>query len=240
MPLNRRQLSLLITVLSLSIVVVVLFQIELQKKQAEEYLVELQAVLDDAREEEKTEAERAVDNNSRTTSQKAFNEAAKSSYGKPEPLKTLAELLEEQKASEQSTQNDIAANSDMEGYKENLKALREKRKKQQEIYGTTTGDKSVRTSNFKRNTTITYSLVNRTHEALPIPIYTCLEGGKVVVNISVARDGTVLTAEINKKSSTTSDWCLHDNAITYALQSKFNSVNTANQLGTITYLFQSK
>ncbi|MGB5359011.1 MAG: energy transducer TonB, partial [Eudoraea sp.] len=64
--------------------------------------------------------------------------------------------------------------------------------------------------------------------------------GRVVVNIEVDATGNVINASFNEKSSNTSNGCLVENAITYALKAKFSSASRTSQKGTITYLFQSK
>jgi hypothetical protein len=52
--------------------------------------------------------------------------------------------------------------------------------------------------------------------------------------------GYVTEADFNSKSSGTSNGCLVDNAIAYALKARFNSSDKEFQKGTITYLFQGK
>jgi hypothetical protein len=61
-----------------------------------------------------------------------------------------------------------------------------------------------------------------------------------VINIEVDASGNVIDADFNEKSSNTSNGCLVDNAIAYALKAQFSSASRASQKGTITYLFQSK
>ena len=43
----------------------------------------------------------------------------------------------------------------------------------------------------KKESSMHYSLINRTHEYLPTPVYLCERGGKVVVNIVVNAYGMV-------------------------------------------------
>ncbi len=62
----------------------------------------------------------------------------------------------------------------------------------------------------------------------------------MVINIVVDAIGNVTDASFNEKSSGTSNGCLVDNAITYALKAKFNTSSKADQKGTITYSFQQK
>jgi hypothetical protein len=59
-----------------------------------------------------------------------------------------------------------------------------------------------------RRTSVSYSLLDRNNYRLPPPIYTCIEGGKVVINIKVDALGNVTEADLNEKSSGTSNGCL--------------------------------
>ena len=126
------------------------------------------------------------------------------------------------------------------GYGASLKKLSKQREDAKQKLGELEAKKTKSTSYSKRNTTVSYSLVDRNHYELPIPVYTCIEGGKIVINILVDASGYVTEAEVNKKSSNTLNGCLVENAITYALLARFNSSKELNQKGTITYLFQGK
>lgn len=91
-----------------------------------------------------------------------------------------------------------------------------------------------------KNSSISYSLVDRTHEYLPTPIYLCEYGGKIVINITVDRNGIVTNAYVNSTSSSTNG-CLIDHALQYARASQFNSDSSKpSQLGSITFLFRGK
>jgi len=168
----------------------------------------------------------------------AFNETAKPTYGNPEPLKTLEELMAEKEASTDDPLD--GPNTDSE-YAERVKELAKKREEKKQLLGEKEAEKKEFTNNLaKRRTSVSYSLVDRNNYRLPPPIYTCIEGGKVVVNITVDAVGNVTEADFNAKSSGTSNGCLVDNAITYALKAKFNNSSKASQKGTITYIFQQK
>jgi hypothetical protein len=241
MSLNRKQLSLLITIFSMSIMVLALYNIHLGKHEGvEEYVVEMVLAEEDI-EELLKEKERLMEEMEKVDpikSHMAFNESAKPSYGEPEPLKTLEELMEE-KASSTDEPLD-GPNVDSE-YAERVKELAKKREDKKQLLGEKEADKKEFTNNLaKRRTSVSYSLVNRNNYRLPPPIYTCIEGGKVVINITVDALGNVTEADFNAKSSGTSNGCLVDNAITYALKAKFNSSDKASQKGTITYIFQQK
>lgn len=240
MNLNRKQLSLLITIFSMAIVVLTLYSIRLGGQQQEEYVIEM-ALADEAIEELIEEEEKRLEELANKAdpikSHMAMNETAKPSVGEPEPLKTLEELLEERQMSE-NTNNSLSSDA---GYASNLKELAKKRKERKEQLGEKEAQKKEFTNNLKdKRTSISYSLVDRNAYKLPPPIYTCLRGGKVVINIKVDTSGSVIDAFFNEKSSTTNDYCLIENAITYALKAQFNSGKKAAQKGTITYLFQSK
>ncbi|MFH4966807.1 TonB family protein [Gaetbulibacter sp. M240] len=88
--------------------------------------------------------------------------------------------------------------------------------------------------------TISFSLIDREKIYIPIPVYLCEVGGRIVVNITVDSKGDVTDAYINNSSSTSNE-CLTNHALEYAKESKFSSaVNKASQLGTITFNFIGK
>ncbi|WP_350286394.1 energy transducer TonB [uncultured Croceitalea sp.] len=240
MNLNRKQLSLLITVFSMAIILLLLYNIHLGGQQPEEYVIEMALAdeeIEQLLEEEEKRLEELANNADPIKSHMALNETAKPSIGSPEPLKTLDELLEEREMDNNS--KDFLSND--AGYAANLKELAKKRKERKEQLGEKDADKKEFTNYLKdKRTSISYSLVERNAYDLPPPIYTCLRGGKVVINIQVDSNGNVIDAYLNEKSSNTSDYCLVENAITYALKAQFDSARKASQKGTITYLFQSK
>ncbi len=243
MNLNRKQLSFLITFFSMALVVLGLYNIHLGREEKEDYDIELSLLeeedLEKQIEEELKEMEEMAKSDP-VKSHMAYNEANKPSFGNPEPLKTLEEILEEQELSSDSDDPTDFLSSDSE-YAARVKELAKRRREKQEILGEKEASKETMTNNLaKRRTSVSYSLVDRRHTNLPIPIYTCIEGGKVVINIKVDPLGKVTQAEVNKKSSSTLNGCLVDNAIEYALKSKFNAGEKTEQMGTITYLFQEK
>lgn len=241
MNLNRQQLSLLITICTMAIVVLVLYSIQLGEKmeQDEDYVVEMileKEILETLLEESKLPEEQTKENSIK--SHTAFNETAKPSYGNPEPLKTLDEILEEKAAAQGEPSNDLIADSE---YAAKVKELADKRAEQKQFLGEQEAKKKEFTNYLaEKRTTISFSLVDRNNQRLPPPIYTCIEGGKVVINIEVDARGYVTDADFNEKSSGTSNGCLVENAIAYALKAKFNTSSKPLQKGTITYLFQSK
>ncbi len=240
MNLNRNQLSLLITFFSLSTVLLSLYTIRLGSEAEEEYVIEMSLADEDLETEiEEIEKKEDMAKSDPIKSHMAYNEAAKPSYGNPEPLKTLEELMDEKAAAENDDNRDFLSSE--QGYDANLKELTKKREVQKQKLGEKDAQKKEFTNNLvKRKTSVSYSLVDRSNYKLPPPIYTCIEGGKVVINILVDSDGNVIQADFNINSSGTSNGCLVDNAITYAYRAKFNTSDRSAQKGTITYVFQSK
>ena len=93
-------------------------------------------------------------------------------------------------------------------------------------------------ANYKGPTRIEYSLENRTHTYLPIPIYKCQGAGKITLRIEVTPNGSVEKAIVLVSESVT-DECLIETAINSAYITKFNSnINAPRvQTGTLTFHF---
>jgi hypothetical protein len=236
MNLSRNLLSSLITGFSLGIMLLLMVNIRLQADIEEEYIIEME-LLDEEQEPEKKElADAGTINNSSISSHRALNETAKPTIPAPEPLKTLDELLAEQ---EESNPSEPGVGPD--AFSTQLRDIKNRRSLNQQELEIKESEKTNYTDFLKdRQTSISYSLLDRNSLDLPPPIYTCIEGGKVVVNIVVDNRGFVLQAQFNEKSSNTANGCLVENAIAYALQSRFNASAKLSQIGTITYIFQGK
>ncbi|WP_394748454.1 hypothetical protein [Spongiimicrobium salis] len=243
MNLSRGQLSFMITFFSMALVVLSLYNIQLGAQQEEEYVIEMSLADEDLEQllqEEEEKLQEEMDKADPIKSHMAYNETAKPSYGNPEPLKTLEEIMAEKEALQSDAPKNDILSSDA-GYAANLRELAKKREEKKQLLGEKEAQKKEYTNNLaKRRTSVSYSLVDRSHFSLPIPIYTCIKGGKIVINIKVDASGNVAEAEVNEKSSNTLNGCLVDNAIAYALKARFNTSNKASQKGTITYLFQGK
>jgi hypothetical protein len=236
MDLNRNQLSAIITFFSLSIIVLLLYNIHLGSESKEEYIIEMSLADEDILELLEQEEERLQDlaKADPIKSHMASNETAKPSIGNPEPLKSLEELMAEQ-------ESDRDFLSDESGYEASLKELAKLREERKQKLGEKDAKKKEYTTALaEKRTSVSYSLVDRNAYELPPPIYTCINGGTVVINIEVDALGNVIKANFNSPSSSTDDWCLVENAITYAYRASFDSSNKSSQIGTITYIFQGK
>jgi hypothetical protein len=85
---------------------------------------------------------------------------------------------------------------------------------------------------------LSYRVPGRKAYYLPVPVYKCEAGGKITVAIVVAQTGDVLSAQIDKTHSTTTDNCLWETAVDAALRSKFDAgTTTSRQPGYIIYQF---
>jgi len=85
-----------------------------------------------------------------------------------------------------------------------------------------------------------YQLGNRKALSKPAPKYLCNEQGTVVVQIAVDRNGTVISANPGVKGTTNTAKCLLDQARIAAMNTKWQSDNTApsTQIGKIIYNFK--
>lgn len=84
-----------------------------------------------------------------------------------------------------------------------------------------------------------YRLGNRKAVSKPKPTYDCNEQGRVVVSISVDKNGKVISAQPGIKGTTNSAPCLLTRAKEAALKTRFNSDSNApvKQVGSIIYNF---
>ena len=89
----------------------------------------------------------------------------------------------------------------------------------------------------KGSVLISYWLPGRRDVSLYMPAYQCEGGGEVTVNITVNRNGKVVSASM--KESSTNSSCINDMTILAARNSRFNVDDTGSdkQSGTITYIF---
>lgn len=84
-----------------------------------------------------------------------------------------------------------------------------------------------------------YSLGNRKALSKPAPKYTCNEEGKVVVEVSVDRNGRTINATAGVKGTTNTAKCLLDQAKIAAMNTKWDASSNApeKQVGRIVYNF---
>lgn len=97
---------------------------------------------------------------------------------------------------------------------------------------------SLKSTFYSGESSVSYNLKERYARFLPIPVFKCEFGGKVVVEITVNRKGVVQKAVVIEAQSH-QDNCLWKVAVDAAERSRFNEKPTAPDLqkGTITYNF---
>lgn len=97
---------------------------------------------------------------------------------------------------------------------------------------------SLKSTFYSGKSSVSYNVEGRFARLLPIPVFQCEFGGRVVVAIGVDRRGAVQKAVVVKGESD-ADACLHEAAVNAALRSAFNEKPGAPalQTGTITYHF---
>ena len=99
--------------------------------------------------------------------------------------------------------------------------------------------KKRETEAYEGPTNIYYSLENRHHLRLPVPVYKCEGSGLIEVGIVVDQKGRVIHAEVDQQGASVNEICLAEAAKTAALRTRFNADYKAatRQAGTITYHF---
>lgn len=97
---------------------------------------------------------------------------------------------------------------------------------------------SLKSTFYSGESSVSYNLKDRFARHLPIPVFKCEFGGRVIVYIEVDQRGIVQRAQVDEDQSAM-DLCLRDVAVDAALRSRFNANASApsRQSGTITYNF---
>lgn len=99
--------------------------------------------------------------------------------------------------------------------------------------------KQRKDAKINASVTVSYSLANPVRHSvrLPVPAYKCAGGGTVVISVVVSRNGDVISANIDSRSS--SDDCMTKAAMETAMRSRFNVDSSApdRHTGSITYVF---
>ena len=97
---------------------------------------------------------------------------------------------------------------------------------------------SLQSTVYVGKSSVSYNIKGRYKTYLPIPVYKCEFGGKIVVAVVVNRQGRVIKAEVVDAESNKDD-SLREVAVDAALKPEFNVDEKApeRQTGTITYNF---
>ncbi len=167
-----------------------------------------------------------------TKTHQAFNHETKMDQEAFE--QRLSELNQKLSAGSKS----VSESADSESGTEDIAEKTTEEKKDDNTRGK--GNEKAKTTikeSANHDSSISYSLVKRKASKLPNPVYTCSNRGKIVVNIVVNNHGHVIRSEINTAASNSNNGCLHDSALKYANRAQFDVSDRAQQLGSITYLF---
>ena len=227
MVLSNANKALLITILLASTVVLTAFNVHVLKKKeliAETYF-DLLPEEDIIKEIESLEE--ILESFNKLTTNKAFNENKTNQDFEDEEFNEMMEKLNsrhEDKSLLEEKEVDAIEPANTEAFDE----INDLIKKQQNK------------DSSDKNSSISYSLVDRTKINIPPPIYLCEESGKIVISIVVNAQGKVIETNYNN-ASTSINGCLVDHALEYAKASTFSTNNSKpRQLGTITFIFKGK
>lgn len=235
--------ALIITTFLSTVVVILGFTLQVKKQPhlvAETfYEVESEPIEEESK-EELEDIIKSLDNLLNTTStNQAYNETKQ--YEAPDE-KAFNERLEEIRNrntienSQESSKNNNSSNNKNESNTEDDSAFSEINDLISEKKRTASGG----SSNVNKNSSISYSLANRTKIEIPPPVYLCEKSGKIVINITVDASGNVIDTYFNN-ASTSKDGCMVDHALEYAKAAKFNAdASKPSQLGSITFYFKGK
>ncbi|WP_424492467.1 hypothetical protein [Salinimicrobium sp. GXAS 041] len=234
--------ALIITVLLLSLLLLLMYNIQLSntKKERQETLVDLENFKVEEPEVEKApepaeEQEPSAPQPSQQRTHQAYNQNQQQRTSDFETR--LQEIFERNASQQTASETDEATTSEGDV---NLNTNKQEKAQQQSDGDDFSEEISPNTGNY-RNSSISFSLVGRSAYQIPNPIYTCDTRGKIVVNILVNEEGRVINTSINKVSSTSSNECLVDRALDYAAGASFSRLSGRNeQKGTITYYFQGQ
>lgn len=243
MPSQNTYKAMIATTILSSIVVFLGFTIHINKKSefiAETYFEIEPEIIDEEKKEELDDILKSLDELLNTSTNEAYNETEndkiedKAFEERLEQIRNRNNLDNSPQQSESTNESSSSKSNSSENEANTFSEIND-------IIAKTSEKKRAPTATGgNKNSSISYSLVNRTKIDIPPPIYLCERGGKVVISITVDAAGNVITALYNN-SSTTDNGCLVDHALEYAKASKFNSdTNKPSQIGTITFMFKSK
>ena len=231
MNLKIRDKALIITLITGILSLIALIKIQFNSETIEKFPIEIVENLTSPIEEK---IEQTKGRQEEIETHQASNESAENVVDEVEPLASLEELKPE--FFENNSENTSGAASDFERDFQEFKKDIDLRSEKLSQNNT----KEAEGAKLNRKATVRYYLENRTHIALPIPVYKCITGGTIAIDIEVNADGKVVSTKYNDKLSNSSNGCLIENAIDYATKALFQSSTSKIQKGRITYLFQSK
>lgn len=238
MRLSPADKAMLITFTGASLLVLVFFFLGVkpyQNPNPEEEFIEIPVVQE--LEEEQPEQKRVV--RSKAQSHRAYNarQLQQESQELFEQEDAVRKAIEEQRASVQEL-NSTTENALSESKKKRQEAIAQHTKEVRKQIEAREQEREAKYAAGKRESTVSYNLLDRQAIYIPNPVYTCDAQGKIVLNITVNGKGAVTQMTYNSSASSSSNGCLIDQARAYAKDAIFNKALKASQLGSITFNFQ--
>ncbi len=234
--------ALIITVLLLSLLLLLMYNIKLSnaRNERQETLVDLEnfQVEEPETEEAPEPAEEQEPPAPQPSPQRTHQAYNQNQQQRTSDFDTrLQEIFEKNAAQQTASETEDAATTEGDV---DLNTNKQEQARQRSDGDNSSEEISANTGNY-RNSSISFSLVGRSAYQIPNPIYTCDTPGKIVVNIVVNQEGRVTDTAINKASSTSSNECLIEKALEYAAGASFSRLSGRDsQKGTITYYFQGQ
>lgn len=226
--------ALIITVLSCSLLLLILYNLHLSnsRQASGEMLVNLDEYIKEKAEQKEVENQKQPEPQSKQVkTHRAFNEnqeARKENFDRQ-----LNEIFDKNSAKQEESSENETAEGDY-----NINKPKDK-KVQKASHGDDSSKKTSTKSGGIRDSSISFSLKGRNAVVIPNPVYTCDYAGKIVINITVNAEGMVTETSYNKASSTSDNECLIEQAMKYAEDARFSKLAGRDQQpGTITYHFK--
>ena len=160
----------------------------------------------------------------------AVNEDAVKKNAETQPHERVEEYIEQiQEAIDSDYGGRYRANKNKHYKEDSIRVQRDKKERMLD---------SLQSTVYVGKSSVSYNIKGRYKTYLPIPVYKCEFGGKIVVAVVVNRQGRVIKAEVVDAESNKDD-SLREVAVDAALKSEFNVDEKApeRQTGTITYNF---
>lgn len=248
MNLVSKHKALIITTLIACIVVLLVFNLHLSRQLgniAETYY-ELEPE-PEPKVEKQLEAVKKTTPSNRKSTNLAYNEAQKYKDMDDDYLNKVKEHYNKYAKATKANQNtdnikDDYTSEKLSSYNEinNLLSTKNKNLESHKSNGDNSSEEISIGQGANKNSTMSYSLVGRTHKFLPTPIYLCETSGIIVISITVDQFGSVIDTSVNGASTSTNQ-CLIDHALEYANNARFSKDSSKKtQLGTITFKFVGK
>ena len=189
-------------------------------QQKQEELKKKEQILQQSADEEVNEMLRSL----------AVNEDAVKKNAETQPHERVEEYIEQiQEEIDSDYGGRYRANKNKHYKEDSIRVQRDKKERMLD---------SLQSTVYVGKSSVSYNIKGRYKTYLPIPVYKCEFGGKIVVAVVVNRQGRVIKAEVVDAESNKDD-SLREVAVDAALKSEFNVDEKApeRQTGTITYNF---